>query len=253
MRYKDLDHAIQTCLALKRKFELNSTDQAHLFLAKTDLESAFRLLPVLPVQRKFLLMKAYHPVTGTLYYFVDKCLPFGARSSCYLFQEFSDAIHHIVEFKTGKAFQITNYLDFLFVETSKAACDNRVRQFLSLCAYIGFTVSKEKTEWGTQIIVFLGILLNSERLILAIPQEKRNKALHLISTACSKRKVTVKFIQSLTGTLNFLCKAIVPGRTFLCRMYDSLTLTSKIKVLKPHHHVYLNSGFIKDCNMWKYF
>ena len=245
-----MDHAIQTCLALKKKFELNSPDQAHLFLRKTDLQSTFRLLPVLPVQRKFLLMKAYHPVTGTLYYFVDKCLPFGARSSCYLFQEFSDAIHHIVEFKTGKAFQITNYLDdFLFMETSKAACDDMVRQFLSLCAYIGCTVSKEKSEWGMQIIVFLGILLNSERLIFAIPQEKRNKALHLISTACSKRKVTVKFVQSLTGTLNFLCKAIEPGCTFLCRMYDSLTLTSKIKVLKPHHHVYLNSGFIKDCNM----
>ena len=66
-------------------------------------------------------------------------------------------------------------------------------------------------EWGTTLIVFLGILLNGRSYTLSIPMEKRNKAVQLIQTAISKRKVTVHFIQKLTGTLNFLNRAIVPG------------------------------------------
>ena len=69
----------------------------------------------------------------------------------------------------------------------------------------------EKTEWGTTLIVFLGILLNGRSYTLSIPMEKRNKAVQLIQTAISKRKVTVHFIQKLTGTLNFLNRAIIPG------------------------------------------
>ena len=69
----------------------------------------------------------------------------------------------------------------------------------------------EKMEWGTTLIVFLGILLNGRSYTLSIPMEKRNKAVQLIQTAISKRKVTVHFIQKLTGTLNFLNRAIVPG------------------------------------------
>ena len=69
----------------------------------------------------------------------------------------------------------------------------------------------EKTEWGTTLIVFLGILLNGRSYTLSIPMEKRNKAVQVIQTAISKRKVTVHFIQKLTGTLNFLNWAIIPG------------------------------------------
>ena len=43
-----------------------------------------------------LVMKAKHPKTGKIYYFVDKCLPFGSSISCAIFQAFSNAISHIV-------------------------------------------------------------------------------------------------------------------------------------------------------------
>ena len=50
------------------------------FLAKTDIKSAFRLLPIHPDDRHLLGLK-----WDGLYYF-DNCLPMGCASSCKLFE-----------------------------------------------------------------------------------------------------------------------------------------------------------------------
>ena len=53
-------------------------------------------------------------------------------------------------------------------------------------------------------------------------------------------------LQSLT--LQFACKAVVPGRTFLQRM---INLTRGVP--SGFHHIWLNKEFFKDLTMWKAF
>ena len=66
--------------------------------------------------------------------------------------------------------------------------------------------------------------------------------------------MTVKFVQHLTGTLNFLNKAIVPGRAFTRGMYTKLKITNKNgEMLKQHHHILLKKQFLLDCEMWRDF
>ena len=76
----------------------------------------------------------------------------------------------------------------------------------------------------------------------------------MIKYAIDRRKVTVKFVQQLMGTLNFLSRAIMPGRAFTKGMYDKLKLKDKNgNPLKQHHHVSLVGTFIGDCMVWKNF
>ena len=66
-----------------------------------------------------------------------------------------------------------NYLDdFLFVEVTKQLCNDLIMKFLKICEYLGVTIASEKTEWATVRLVFLGILLDGEFHILAVPKEK---------------------------------------------------------------------------------
>ena len=233
VKYRDLDYAIQTCLRLDER----TTDRhrgtikqqageellSSIFMTKSDLKSAFRILPILPSQRFLLIMKCKHPETGKTMYWVDKCLPFGASISCARFQSFSDSLHHIIEFIMGRHFTITNYLDdYLFIAREEQECNDVVRRFLQLCNEIGCPVSLEKTEWASMLIVFLGILLDGKSRTLSVPLDKRQKALNLLLWAIQRKKVTVNFIQKLTGTLNFINKAIVPGRVFTRAMYSKL-------------------------------
>ena len=61
-------------------------------------------------------------------------------------------------------------------------------------------------------------------------------------------------VQKLMGTLNFLTKVIVPGRTFTRRMYDKLKMCENVgHPLKQYHHIKVNREFQKDCQMWKVF
>ena len=76
-------------------------------------------------------------------------------------------------------------------------------KFVNLCKEINLPIAEEKTEWGTTVIVFLGILMDRKRLILSIPLEKRDKALNLLNEFIDCKKATIHQVQVLTGYLNF--------------------------------------------------
>ena len=219
------------------------------------MTSAFRLLPLKPGQVCWLVMKVKYPETGKTMFFVDKCLPFGASISCAQFQKFSDALAYITEVKADIPKELTNYLDdFLLIAFSSFDCDNHLKQFLFICETINCPVSEEKTEWLTLIIVFLSILSDSQHHRLCIPEEKRTKATKRLDWAIDKKKLTIKEIEKLMGTLNFLTRAIYPGRVFPRRMYAKLKTTDKTgRKLKPYHHVNLDSKFISDALIWRLF
>ena len=150
---------------------------------------------------------------------------------------------------------ITNYLnDFLFVAWLKVECDSRLRTFLKLCKEVGCPIALDKTEWGTTILVFLGCLLDGETMCVAVAEEKRLRALSQLQILRQNRKVKVYQLQSLLGLLNFLCKAIVPGRVFSRRLYakipSQLYSMQQQKKLKPYHHISTDKEFRQDCGVW---
>ena len=190
--YRDLDHVTLNCLHL-----LEETGSGVIYFAKTDICSAFRLVPFKIGQFWLLIIKAEDPEQdGVFKYFADKCLPFGASISCALFQKVSDALCWIMEYRICKRRRITNYLnDFLFLAACRAICNYRVAAFLEICQEINCLVAQDKTVWASIRIIFLGILLDGEQAILVIPKNKRVKALHAVSWICGKKKVTIKQVQ----------------------------------------------------------
>ena len=60
------------------------------FMAKSDIESAFRLLPIASDDQHLLCFKFDNQ------FYVDRCLPMGARSSCALFEAFSSSLEYIL-------------------------------------------------------------------------------------------------------------------------------------------------------------
>ena len=270
VHYNDLDYAIRTSFKWAELPLCNSSANSNktCTYSKTDVKSAFRLVPLSRKSWKFLLMAVDHPVTGKKFWFADKCLPFGASISCSHFQRFSCAVKHIFEKKTRREMSVTNYLDdFLFVAATKQACNAMVSEFLNICNDLGIPISEDKTELATDRIVFLGIILDGSTMSLSIPEEKRLKALNTLQILSCKRKATVLELQSLAGFLNFLNKAIHPGRAFTRRMYAKFSGIMDTKIiglkpkkerkkqflLKPHHHVTLDQEFKEDCKVWMKF
>ena len=213
---------------------------------KSDMTSAFRHLCIRKEDWKYLVMKAKCPIDNKFYYFFDKCLPFGASISCKHFQDFSDAVAHIVKCKT-KAENI-NYLDdFFFVALFKSICDKQIQTFLDTCEFINFPVSMEKTFWGTTRLTFLGLVIDTRLQLVCVPKEKIERAINAIMEMLNKKskKTTLKKLQQLCGFLNFIGKSIVPGRAFTRRLY-----TFGEKTLKDYHHLPIKQEMKLDLTMW---
>ena len=240
VEYSDFSEAVEMCIKAGRSCAI----------AKSDMSMAFRNVPLAKKCWPFLVLKATHPVTLKTWYFFDKCLPFGSSISPKIFQDISDSIAHIVKFKTQN--RTLNYLDdYFFVALLKAWCNGQVEQFLQICEEINFLVSLEKTYLGTTMLVVLGLLIDTVRQVVCIPKEKVDKALFWINMLLNRkdRKATVLEIQKLCGTLNFLCKCVIPGRAFLHRFY---ALISNPNLLQ-HHHVRLTIKNREDLKIWKRF
>ena len=217
-----------------------------IYQGKSDMKSAFRNLPLAVTEFCLTAMKAVNPQNNKTYFFVDKCLPFGASISCSLFQEFSDAVAFIFTRKTGE--QTVNYLDdYYFCALLKSLCDVQIQKFLNICESIKFPVSLEKTYWGTTMITFLGFLIDTVRQLVSIPVDKVTRAIDLIFVMLNRKsgKTTLHKLQKLCGFLNHLCHCVVPGRAFTRRLY---AYTSG--ALLPHHHININREMKSDLTTW---
>ena len=240
VKYPDFMDAVELCMK----------EGESCFCAKSDMSMAFRNVPMNKKSWCYLILKATHPVTGEMFYFVDKCLPFGASISCAIFQAFSESIAYLVTFRTHRP--LVNYLDdFFFAALCKAVCDEQVQVFLEICGKICFPVSLEKTYWGSQLLTFLGLLIDTINQKICIPLDKLSKAFELLEYVLNKRnkKITLHNLQKLTGFLNFLCRCVMPGRTFIRRLY-SLGANDK---LLPHHHIRITAECRMDMQIWMKF
>ena len=213
----------------------------HPFLSKSDIQHAFRLLPISPSQYHLLCMKWQDS------FYFDRCLPMGARSSCSLFESFSSAIEFIAH-KEGITY-LTHYLDdFLFISPSLTAGNNDLTTFKALCQILNVPLSKEKTMGPSQIMEFLGYEFNTIKETILLPKDKVEKGLHLIQTFLQKKRCKLSDLQSLLGFLNFACAVIVPGRAFLQRLYMATA-----NVSKPYYSIRLNQELKKDLLVWQSF
>ncbi|XP_069109712.1 uncharacterized protein [Argopecten irradians] len=136
-------------------------------LAKTDIESAFRLIPIHPNDYELLGFKIEDK------YFYDRVLPMGCSISSRLFETFSTAIHWILEHKLQVAGVVHVLDDFLFVgPPNTEQCLKDLTEFLGFCSETAIPIKDSKTEYPTTCLTFLGIELDSVAMVARLPQDK---------------------------------------------------------------------------------
>ncbi|KAL9956100.1 hypothetical protein ACROYT_G037527 [Oculina patagonica] len=125
-------------------------------MAKLDLKHAFRLCPVSPMDRDLLGMHWQ----GKFY--VDLRLPFGLRSSSFLFNRLADAFKWTL--KNNYAISaLMHYLDDYFTvgPPLSPSCASQVQTMVKTADCLGIPLAPDKLEGPTTQLVFLGILINS--------------------------------------------------------------------------------------------
>lgn len=212
------------------------------YLAKTDIENGFRIIPV---------HWSDHNLLGFMFkgqYYYDTCLPMGISSACAIFEHFSTGLQWIAQHKLNIPSMVHILDDFLFISSNFPSCKANLDQFMALCSTVGVPLKAEKTEQPKQVITFMGLELDLVTMEARLPMDKLVKLRSLLSSTSKSRKIKLKDLQSLLGLLNFCCQVIVPGRCFLRRLTD---LTKKVS--KPNHRFTLTRESRKDIQAWLLF
>ena len=214
----------------------------HCMLAKIDIKSAYRIIPVHPEDRLLLGMRWQDGV------YADAALPFGLRSASKIFNAVADGVTWVLQHNGVRV--VLHYLDdFLLLGPPGS---NECRQALvatrKICGELGVPVAEEKVEGPVSCLTFLGIEMDTDSWQLRLPQEKLHRTQALVASWRKRKNCTQRELRSLIGQLQHACRVVKPGRSFLRRMIDLLTVGRA-----PHHHICLNVGFRSDLEWWATF
>ena len=209
------------------------------YLAKTDIKSAFRIIPIHPNDYPLLGMK------WRGHYYYDRCMPMGCSSSCKTFETFSTALEWIARHKLGVDELLHLLDDFLFVSATYIQCQSNLTRFMCLCNRLGIPIAPDKTFGPSTTLTFAGIELDTIKAEARLPLDKITKCVETIEGLLKRKKVTLRELQSLIGLLNFATSVITPGTAFLRRFYD---LTQG--VTSPRHFIRLRSEVKADLRVW---
>ena len=235
VRYASFDDAVNLVASIGRDA----------LLAKADIKSAFRLLPVHPDDFQLLGIHVKDQ------FYVDKALPMGASCSPKLFETFSTFIEWVAKKVSGSDL-ISHYADdFVLVGLpggGKQSCNHLVKCFEGVCRDLGVPLAEEKSVGPVSKLVYLGLEIDAERQVVAVPEDKLSKIRAKVASSLLAAKLSLKELQSLIGSLSFICKAVSPGRAFIRRLID---LTIGVK--KSWHQIKLTVGAKADLRMWLVF
>ena len=207
-------------------------------MAKIDIKSTFRLLPVHPTDRHLLEMKWDNLI------FIDTCLPFGLRSAPKLFNILADLLQCITQ-QHGICHIMHYFDDFLLLgPPGLNECQTNLNIIVKCCEALGVPLALEKLEGPSTSISFLGIVIDTVHM----HQDKLQRIMDLITTWLSKISATKREILSLVGLLQHATKVVRCGGSFVSRMYAT---AAKVKHLD--FYTRLNKDFCSDLFWWHTF
>ena len=184
------------------------------YLAKLDVKHAFRLCPV---HKKDWHLLGYK-WQGKYYH--DLVLPFGGRSSPFIFNHFADLLAWIIVFILFIE-NLLHYLDdFLTASPLKEECKTFIDSICQLCHQLGVPLAPEKIVGPYQVITYLGIEIDTVNFVIRLPQDKLQSLMQSLQDWQKRKKCTKKELLSLIGSLFFACKVVKCGRMFLRRLID---------------------------------
>ncbi len=211
-------------------------------LAKVDIQSAYRVVPVHPDDRWLLGMSWDKQL------FVDTQLSFGLRSAPRIFTALADAAEWIVR-QEGVS-TIMHYLDdFLLIGApASVECDAHLSILLTTFDRLGLPIAPKKLEGPTTRLSFLGIELDTHNMVMRLPAQKLEELKGLVQAWWGVKHATRDELESLAGKLQHACQVVPSGRTFLRRMFELMSVARS--AVRP---IRLNESFRSDLQWWAMF
>lgn len=213
------------------------------YMAKVDLKSAYRSVPLHPSQYEFAGLQWTFTGEEKPRYMIDRRLMFGARLSVLHFHQLTQAVRKMLE---KREIKVVVYLDDFYITASTfQACQEHLNTTISLLRSLGFSIAWEKIVGPSQTITFLGIEIDSQLMQIRLPYDKVVAYKILLKEYIDRRRASMRQLQRLAGIISFASTVVQSGRPYQQRVFDLLR-----SVRRPHHKVRLDVDLQNDIAWW---
>lgn len=214
------------------------------FMAKVDLQSAYRCVPLHPSQFKLTGLQWTFTGTDKPQYFYDCCLPFGARKSPAIFHRLTQAVKRMMVRKGFKS--IVVYLDdFLVAGPTFQECLVAYNTLIKLLRSLGFMISWTKVCDPCQRLTFLGVVIDTVAGIIALEDGRVHELQELLADCSQRTRMSRRQLESVAGKLSWASNVIPWGRTHLRSLFDV------ISILKHPSHKAKLQPLYEDLQWWR--
>ena len=144
--------------------------------------------------------------------FIDTCHPFGLRLAPYLFNQFTTALHWILQHRC-EVCHLLHYLDDFFTAGTPQSCEcsGNLAAMLLHYQHLNTPVKTSKVEGPTTCLTFLGIVIDTKTKQASISMKRKLDLLTELQNLLSLPKYTKHQLLSLVAKLSFACKVIPAG------------------------------------------
>jgi hypothetical protein len=218
-----------------------------MFIWKSDVVDAFRLIPVRP--RDYALLAFF--IDGVLY--VDTRLNFGHRLSPYYFVNLVQRPILYTAIARGASVYgaLQAYVDDFFgaAQTLEEATA-QMQLWLQVCHDLQVPISAAKTFLPSRIMEILGFVINTDDMTVSVTRERLSDIVSELDAVSlgERRSIRRDDLESIIGKLSFVCPVIPGGRTFMREALDLLAATDR-----RSKWVRLSAGFRRDAAWWRTF
>ena len=213
------------------------------FFGSIDLKDAYFSINISEHSRKFFRFR----FDNILYQFIG--LPQGYKDSPRIFTK---VMLPVLGKLREKGHKLVGYIDDFCVKAeTRDACINSLHSTSNLFDELGFTVHPEKSQFvPSNRITFLGFVLDSIKMEVAIGDEKARDTINLIQQFLGENQVTIRQFAKVVGTL----VALDPGNAFGSIFWRRLDIEKglNLKLAKGDFDVQMVISHIarQDLNWW---
>ena len=212
----------------------------HAFMARLDISAYYR---------HFMVHPSHWELQGFVWdgvAYVDSRVQFGLRLAPELAHRFTMFIKRLLH-ANGLGAVVGVMDDYLLLHVEYEACLVMLVVAAALLADLGFSVNFKpgKTVLPARVQKFVGVVINSARFSLSLPQDKLSVLLAGVSEVLRRRTVARKVLQRLVGRMQWASRVIYGGRVFMRSCLDGLST-----VKHPGHHVTLTAQMKADLGWW---
>ena len=115
-------------------------------------------------------------------------------------------------------------ITWMILLLSQWDCQDALEVLDQSATEVGLVMEPSKRECPSQVLTFLGIEVDTQRMEIRLPQEKLQDLKLLLAQWLGRRHCWKRELESLAGKLQHACKVVRIGRCFMRRFYALISV-----------------------------